>query len=216
MTLRQDMFQLFVPRFWEDLKVHKHEIILNVFWFISKPYMLSELSENFFLQNFHFGPIRWAPRRFFKISIIFGQNLHAHAQHTWKRFYCTLRIRGNDFIAHWAYVEGISRMLSQQKQFLHVHVHVKHTEKWFYRTLSIWGNDLNAGWAYMEMISLLTEHTRKCLKVDYLGWMEYDFQKSRVTGPCNHKDSVSAKKSKKFHACVPLIQCKNSLTFFIV
>jgi hypothetical protein len=35
--------------------------------------------------------------------------------------------------------------------------------------------------------------------------MEYDFQKSRVTGPWDHKVSVSAKKvKKKFHACVPL------------
>jgi hypothetical protein len=36
--------------------------------------------------------------------------------------------------------------------------------------------------------------------------MEYDFQKSHVTGPWDHKDSVSAKKvfEKKFHACVPL------------
>jgi hypothetical protein len=46
---------------------------------------------------------------------------------------------------------------------------------------------------------------RKCLKVEFLGRIEYDFQKSRVTGPWDHKDSVSAKKSKqKFHACVPL------------
>jgi hypothetical protein len=35
--------------------------------------------------------------------------------------------------------------------------------------------------------------------------IEYNFQKSRVTGPWDHKDSVSAKKIiKKFHACVPL------------
>jgi hypothetical protein len=35
---------------------------------------------------------------------------------------------------------------------------------------------------------------RKCLKVEYLGRIEYDFQKSRVTGPWDHKASVSAKK----------------------
>ncbi len=46
---------------------------------------------------------------------------------------------------------------------------------------------------------------RKCLKVEYLGRIEYDFQKSCVTGPWDHKDLVSAKKfKKKFHACVPL------------
>ncbi len=31
--------------------------------------------KNFFPQNFHFGPIRWIPRRFFKISIVYSQNL---------------------------------------------------------------------------------------------------------------------------------------------
>ncbi len=47
---------------------------------------------------------------------------------------------------------------------------------------------------------------RKCLKVKYLGRIGYDFQKSSVTGPWDHKVSVSAKKAKKkFHACVPLI-----------
>jgi len=43
------------------------------------------------------------------------------------------------------------------------------------------------------MISSLTEHTRKCLKVKYLGRNGYDFQNSRVTGPWDLKDSVSAK-----------------------
>ncbi len=58
-------------------------------------------------------------------------------------------------------------------------------------------SDLNAGWAYESMISSLTEHTRKCLKVEYLGRIEYDFQKSRATGPWDHKDSVSAKNNLK-------------------
>jgi hypothetical protein len=52
---------------------------------------------------------------------------------------------------------------------------------------------------------LHAEHARIYLKVEYLGRIEYDFQKSRVTGPWDHKVSVSAKKVlKKFHACVPL------------
>ncbi len=52
----------------------------------------------------------------------------------------------------------------------------------------------------------MAEHTRKCLKVEYLSRIEYDFQKSRVTGPWDQKVSVSAKnkKIKKNHACVPL------------
>jgi hypothetical protein len=62
------------------------------------------------------------------------------------------------------------------------------------------------------MISSLTEHTRKYLKVDYLGRIKYDYQKSRVTGPWDDKDSVSAKKVfKKIHACVPskVPKCEN-------
>ena len=63
-------------------------------------------------------------------------------------------------------------------------------------------------WAYAERIEPISshaKHARKCLKVEYLGRIEYDFQKSRVTGPWNHKVSVSANKvKKKFHACVPL------------
>jgi hypothetical protein len=85
-------------------------------------------------------------------------------------------------------------------------IHAEHTRNEFYRTLSIRGTNFIACWAYWEPISSHAEHARKCLKVEYLGRIEYDFQKSRVTGPWDHKDSVSAKKAiKKFHACVPLI-----------
>jgi hypothetical protein len=56
----------------------------------------------------------------------------------------------------------------------------------------------------VEPISSHAEHAWKCLKVEYLGPIEYDFQKSRVTGPWDHMVSVSAKKVKKIHACVPL------------
>jgi hypothetical protein len=44
--------------------------------------------------------------------------------------------------------------------------------------------------------------------------MEYDFQKSRVTGPWEYKVSVSAKKvKKKLHACVPLKKEKNYIYY---
>jgi hypothetical protein len=82
--------------------------------------------------------------------------------------------------------------------FLHVRVQ---------SMLSIRGTNFIAHWAYWELISSHAEHAepisshaehaRKCLKVEYLGRIEYDFQKSRVTGPWNHKVSVSAKKVKK-------------------
>ncbi len=71
----------------------------------------------------------------------------------------------------------------------------EHTRNEFNRTLSIHGTNFIAGWAYAEWIlSLAAEHMRKCLKVKYLGRIALDFQKSRVTGPWDHKDSVSAKK----------------------
>ena len=130
-----------------------------------------------------------------------------------------LSIRGNDFIAHWAYEETISshtehtpnefsRMLSQRKNVnrFYMYSYAEHTGKWFYRTLSIRGNDFIAPWAYEEMILSHPEHTRKCLKVEYLVQVEYDFQKSRVTGPWDHKDSAAKKYLKKFHACVPLMR----------
>ncbi len=84
-------------------------------------------------------------------------------------------------------------------------IHAEHTRNEFYHSLSIRGTNFIACWAYWEPISSHAEHARKCLKVKYIGRIEYDFQKSRVTGPWDHKVSVSAKKVlKKFHACVPL------------
>ncbi len=118
-----------------------------------------------------------------------------------------LSIRGNDFITCWAYAELISS-------------HAEHTRNefracsasgkmWAYlhvqSMLSIRGTNFIAHRAYGELISLHAEHAQKCLKVEYLGRIEYDFQKSHVTSPWVHKVSVSAKKVKrKFHACVPL------------
>ncbi len=54
----------------------------------------------------------------------------------------------------------------------------------------------------MEPISSHAEHARKCFKVEYLGRIEYDFQKTRVTGPWDHKVSISAKKVKKKFSCL--------------
>ncbi len=60
--------------------------------------------------------------------------------------------------------------------------------------LNIRGNDFIACSAYAETISSLAELTRKCLKVKYVGRIEYDIKKSRVAGHRDHKDSISAKK----------------------
>ncbi len=86
-----------------------------------------------------------------------------------------LSIRGNDFIACWAYAEPISS-------------HTEHR-----------GTNFIACWAYAAPISLHAEYARKCLKV---GWIEYNFQKSRVTGPWDHMVSVSAKEVKKKVSCL--------------
>jgi hypothetical protein len=106
---------------------------------------------NFFSQKVHCGPIRLVPKRFFTI---FSQNLHfnlgflsnfrkllhAHPEHTRKRFYRTLSIRGNDLIAHWAYEERI---------FAHAQPAVK---VFTYKSmLSIRATNFIAGWAYAEM-----------------------------------------------------------------
>jgi hypothetical protein len=52
------------------------------------------------------------------------------------------------------------------------------------------------------MISSLTEHTRKCLRFEYLGRIEYDFEKSSVTGSWDHKDLVSVKKVFEKNSCL--------------
>ncbi len=87
-----------------------------------------------------------------------------------------LSIRGNDFIAHWAYVETISshtehmpnefsRMLSKGLNFdsfyMDIRTHAECTQKRFHRMLIIRGNDFIACWAYEEMISSLAEHKQK-------------------------------------------------------
>ncbi len=94
--------------------------------------------------------------------------------------------------------------------------YAEHTGNESYRTLSIRGTHFIAGWAYAEWISSLAEYKRKFLKVEYIGRIEYDFQKSRVTGPWDHKVSVSAKKSHTKISCLctfklhntPLIQAR--------
>ncbi len=98
---------------------------------------------------------------------------------------CMLSIRGNDFIAHWADEERIfahAQPAVKCEQFLHV----------------------NLCWAYAERISSLAEHTRNGFHrwLSIRGGIEYDFQKSRVTGPWDHKVSVSAKKFNKKISCL--------------
>jgi hypothetical protein len=206
------LFLRFSPEFWCSNISAVTEHTRNKICLMSYP--------KFFFQNLHFGPIRWVPRRFLKISIIYSQNLHfnliwfnlilifgyfskiiacvcwayaetifSHAEHTRNRFHCTLSIRGTNFCA-----------CSASRKMWTVFtctIHAEHTRNEFYRTVSISGTNLIACWAYSEPISSHAEHPRKCLKVEYLGRIEYDFQNSHVTGPWDHMVSVSAKKVKK-------------------
>ncbi len=162
----------------------------------------------FFLQNLHVGPIR----RFLKISIIYSQicifgifeyfskiiasvcwayaeTILLHAEHTRNRFHRTLSVRGTNFRA----CSACDKMWT----VFTCTIHAQHTRNEFYSTLSIRGTNFIACWAYEEPISSHAEHARKCLKVEYLGRIEYDFQKSRVTGQWDHMVSFSAKKVKK-------------------
>ncbi len=208
------------------LKVHKHEIIWNFILPKSNPYMpFVSFRKQFrffsfdFRQNFDVRTFpRWLSIRgtkfflrdiqkifFFKIFTLvlldskfgfFIGEICILIRDFWVIFenysMRMLSIRGNDFIACWAYAEPIS-------------LHAEHTMNEFYRTLSIRGTNFIACWAYWEPISSHAEHARKCLKVEYLSRIEDDFQKSRVTGPWDHKVRFLQKKSKqKFHACVPL------------
>ncbi len=161
--------QIFLERYPKKMFFKKFTVVLldgflngfSKFWF-------------FLVENLHFN---------LGFLSNFWKLLHAHAEHMRKRFYRTLSLRGNDFIAHWAYEEQI---------FAHVRPAVK---VFTYKSmLSIRGTHFIAGWVYAERISSLAELTQKCLKVEYLDRIEYDFQKSRATGPGYHKVSVSAKK----------------------
>ncbi len=148
--------------------------------------------QNFFFHNLHFGPIRWVPWRFFKILIrdflVIFENYSMHM----------MSIRGNDFIACWAYAEPISshaehtrnefpRMLSQRYNvnIFTCTIHAKHTRNEFYRTLSI----LERGNFFKSNVSAESNTIFKNLVLQTLGTIRFRFLQ---------------KSNKKFLACVPL------------
>ncbi len=131
------------------------------------------------------GPIRWVPKKQFFKNLIFIVDIRILIRDFWVIFknysMRMLSIRGNDFIAHWAYEEMILshtehtpneflRMFSQRKNVnsFYMYSYAEHTGKWYYRTLSIRGNDFIAPWAYKEIMLSHPEHRRKCLKVEYV------------------------------------------------
>ncbi len=135
----------------------------------------------------------------------FRKLLYAHAEHTRKLFYRMLSILGTDFIAHWAYEEWISAhaQLAVKCELFYMYnicwayaerilSHTEHTRNKFHRMLSILGTDFIACWACAEMLKSWI----------YLCQFEYDFKKSRVTGPWDHIISVSAKKVTQKISCL--------------
>ncbi len=124
-----------------------------------------------------------------------------------------LSIRGNDFIAHWAYDTTIlshtehtrnkfSRMLNQ---FLHVNLcwayaeripHTEHTRNEFYRWLSIRGMDFIAGWVYTEMFKSRISRPNR-IRFSKISCY-------RPLGGTIRFRFLQKNSKKKFQACVPL------------
>ncbi len=128
----------------------------------------------------------WVIFKNYSMCMAYAETILLHAEHTRIRFHCMLNIRRMNFHA----CSASGKMWT----FWHVQ-----------SMLSIRGTILFAHLAYRELISWHAEHARKCfLKVKYLGWIEYDFQKSRVTGLWTIRFRFLQKKYiKKFHDCVP-------------
>ncbi len=135
-------------------------------WAYAKPNFFWEISKNFFFQNLYFGPIRWVPRRFFKILIFlsakfafylgifesfskiiacvcwaYAETILSNAEHTRNRFHRMLSKQGTKFLA----CSASGKIWT----FLHVQ-----------SMLSIRGTNFIAHWAYWELISSHAEHTR--------------------------------------------------------
>ncbi len=131
------------------------------------------------------------------VPLFRGSNIFAVTEHT-----------RNQFFVAW-----------YQKFFVVLNVHfgpIRWYPWQFIEIPIIYSQKLHFNYSFLGTISSLAEHTRKCLKIEYLGRIEYDFQKSCVTGPWDHNEFVSAKKYfKKCYACVPLKgQCHKVFDFW--
>ncbi len=162
----------------------------NFFFKIFTLVLLDRFLDGFSKFGFFIGELHILIRDFW---VIFEN--YSMPEHTRNRFHGMLSIRGTNF--------RTCSVSGKMWTFLHVQsmLSIRDTRNEFYRTLSILGTNFIACWAYWEPISSHAEHARKCFKVEYLGWIKYDFQKSRDTDPWDHKDSVSAKKVRKKISC---------------
>ncbi len=139
-----------------------------------------------------------------------------YTEHTRKRFYRTLSIRGNDFIAHWAYEEWIFAYAQpgvKCEQFLHVNLcwayaerissHTEHSRNKFHGWLSIRGTDFIACWACAEMFKSQISRPNRIR-----------FSKISCYRPLWPYGFVFCKKSKKKFMLVylPAVTCKSAAT----
>ncbi len=169
---------------------------------------LVSYQKKIFPQNFHFGPIRWVPRWFSKISIIYSQNLHFNLVF-WVIFenysMRMLSVGGNNFVAHWTYEEMVSLHTEYEERIFvqaqpavkceHMYIHAEHTRNKFHRWLSIRVMDFIAGWAYAELFKSQISQLNRI-------W----FSKISCYRPLGLEGFGFCKKSpkNKFHSCVPL------------
>jgi len=91
-----------------------------------------------------------------------------------------LSMRGGGFVASWACTEPISSRAG----------HARNACSASGKMWTVFTCTVHAG------------HARRCFKIEYLGRIRYDFQKSRVTGPWDRKVSVSAKGVKRKVSCL--------------
>jgi hypothetical protein len=119
-------------------------------------------------------------------------------------------MRGTGFIACWACEERVSAHAQpavKWEQSLHVQstIHAGHARNGFRCTLSMPGAGFIACWACTEPVSSHAERARKCLKVEYLSRIKYDFKKIsglQALGTVRFRLLRTGSKGR-FHACVP-------------
>ncbi len=122
-------------------------------WAYAEPNFFWEISKNFFFKIFTLVLLDRFLDGFKKYGFFTGK-ICILIRDFWVIFenysMRMLSIRGNDFIACWAYEERIPRISASGKMWAYLHVQFM---------LSIRGTNFIAHWAYGELISSHAEHT---------------------------------------------------------
>jgi hypothetical protein len=137
---------------------------------------------DFFCLNQNFiwpWPIRYSKKIRFFISTFARISRLEHFPSVW-----AMSIRKTNFL-----MRGIRKLF-----VLNVHFCPIRRYPWqFFKIQIIYSGTLHSNYDFLGTISSRKRGNVK--KIEYLGRIEYDFQKSCVRGPWNNKDSVSAQKS---------------------